>query len=93
MTGGGGGGEGRVVCLTIFCSASPVVLALLRACGVIIYNKTRQLFFVSVVGQTFLGFEMITNFPRDTSPLRRGQVNDTAHSFSVLYVSLNYKLS
>ena len=36
--------------------------------GVIIYNKTRQLFFVSVVRQTFLGFEMTSNF-RDTSPL------------------------
>ena len=35
----------------------------------IIYNKTRQLCFVSVVRQTFLGFEMASNF-RDTSPLR-----------------------
>ena len=34
----------------------------------IIYNKTRQLFFVSVVRQTFLGFEITSNF-RDTPPL------------------------
>ena len=34
----------------------------------IIYNKTRQFFFVSLVRQTFLGFEMKSDF-RDTSPL------------------------
>ena len=35
----------------------------------IIYNKTRQHFFVSVLRQTFLGFEKTSNF-RDTFPLR-----------------------
>ena len=33
----------------------------------IIYNKTRQLFYVSIDRQTFLGFEMTLNL-RDTSP-------------------------
>ena len=36
----------------------------------IIYNKPRQLFFVSVIRQTFLGFEMTVDF-RDTSPLTK----------------------
>ena len=37
--------------------------------GVIIYYKTRQLCFVSVFRQAFLGFEIASNF-RDTSPLK-----------------------
>ena len=36
--------------------------------GVIICNRTRQLWFVSVDRQTFLGFEMTSN-SQDTSPL------------------------
>ena len=38
--------------------------------GVIIYNKTRQLFFVSLVRQTFLGFEMTSDF-RDVRHLNQ----------------------
>ena len=36
--------------------------------GIIIYNKTRELFFVSIDRQTFLGLEMTSN-SRGTSPL------------------------
>ena len=42
---------------------------------VIIYNKTRQLFYVSVYRQTFLGFEMTSNL-LDTSPLSHDNTSD-----------------
>ena len=51
---------------------------------VIIYNKTRQLLFVSVVRQTILGFEMTSNF-RDTSPLTRKTIKLHTHSDSFRY--------
>ena len=56
----------------------------------IIYNKPRQLFFVSFVRQTFLGFGITSDF-RDTSPLRF-KVFIVMHYFNGLQQKENYNI-
>ena len=59
--------------------------------GVIIYDKTRQLFFVSVDKQRFWGFEMTASL-RDTSLLSRQRFLSYLNVFKS-HLAVNYYIS